>query len=561
MTVKHGTAREGFHPVPPLTGRAVLCTYFEQVFERANALETASLVMENLLGVSECSTNNLGSNWGACGASSVEGALGEQRRFADVASDIARSRVFTSVLVETGRLAYFLRDAVAVFTRAAAEISANVDNGGSSPLTGREFSDASARWRLKRLEPLLRALCSFCLEHSPARSTFMQALLGPGRESATPRTTAKAGHSDRGTHGEACAAAAGVIPPATDPCKALFVLCLHPHPPTASAASALVQCLLVGGGALGAVSGPSPGAAAGVGVIPAAFHRFGCGGAWAGGGIGREDPIQAALLKKISDVALGGRKRQSREKTGLSGDLGGRKVEEQGEDLATDATSVADSSDCSGSEREVDDGWCGNRGLDEPIGLGDACLPSEESSSPAPPPGALFPVLRRLGRIGAGLASAQAKHMLGSARGETSVDRKRSAIVIGYGGWASTPSCDTGFGAAGGGLKARAVEAEQELTSILCLLSSLVSFRSRMYRYHRTSNMDWAECGVAWSGGEAFVCLQRCGREGGFEVTFLSAFPRRSDPHIRSAAILKWNALPTRSEPFCAPSVPPFLPP
>lgn len=428
------------------------------MFTRGNALETTSLVMKSLLDVSGSIEQDYPRGGGYRTGSAV-GNLGEQRRFADVASDIARSRIFTSVLLETGQLASFLRDAVAAIARVAAEMSGDGDGrrcitglgssrpvGGASSLDWRGGSaDTPRPWRGSRPEPLLRALCSFCLEHSPARSTFIQALLSLGRESATPIQSSGA---QLGTLRDEVSTLpeATTLPTVMDPCTALFVLCRHPHQPTASAASALVQCLLVGGGALGAVSGPSPGAASGVGVIPAGHHRVGWGRTESAGGIGRQDPMQSALLNKMSAVALG---RQDRRETDRNNSAKG--VGRGEKDLATDSASVADFSDSSDSEQEVDGEWYANLGLDGPIGLAEVDSFSKESSGADRPPAALFSILQRLGRISATLASAQEKQNLAS--------------------------CDESRCPTSRALRSQAIEAEEELTSILCLLSSSVSCR------------------------------------------------------------------------------------
>lgn len=428
------------------------------MFTRGNALETASLVMKNLLDVSGSIEQDC-LHGGAYRNGSAVGNLGEQHRFADVASDIARSRVFTSVLLETGQLTSFLRDAVAAIVRIAAETSENGNGrrcitglgsprfvGGASSLDWNSGSaDASRPRRGLRPEPLLRALCSFCLEHSPARSTFIQTLLSLEQESAT-RLQSSGAHLGTLRNEVSTYPAATTPTTVMNPCTALFVLCRHPHQPTASAASALVQCLLVGGGALGAVSGPSPGAVSGVGVIPAGYHRVGWGRTESAGGIGRQDPMQAALLKKMSAVALG---RKIRRET--DGNNNAEGIGRSGKDLATDSASAADFSDSSDSEQEVDGEWHADLGLDGPISLAKVDCFSKESSAADRPPAALFSILQRLGRIAAALASAREKKDLAS--------------------------CDVSRGSTGRTLRPQAIEAEEELTSILCLLSSSVSCR------------------------------------------------------------------------------------
>ncbi|CAN0269693.1 unnamed protein product, partial [Scytosiphon promiscuus] len=104
-----------------------------KVFDRGNALETASLVMDNLLDLSGCAGERMGGAGGGSKPAAISpdqggsggggSSLEEQRRYADVASDLARSRVFTSVLLDTGRLATFLREAVAVLVKAAEDVA------------------------------------------------------------------------------------------------------------------------------------------------------------------------------------------------------------------------------------------------------------------------------------------------------------------------------------------------------------------------------------------------------------------------------------------------------
>lgn len=421
-----------------------------KVFDRGNALETASLVIDNLLDLSGCServacVDNLTPRQGGAGAGS--GRLGEQRRFADVASDLTRSQVFTSVLVDTGRLASFLVEAVAMLARAAADVFGRLSTDIAAAGTTAAAAVATERRASRRQEettrpePLLRALCSFCLEHSPARSTFIQALLDSSSSSSKQATAATARTSST---------------LAADPCAALFVLCLHPHPPSAAAASTLLQCLLVGGGALGAVSGPSTGAAAGVGVIPAGFllGPTGVGLSWtaaAAAGIGREDPLQAALLERIGAVALeGGRHSKRTPAAGRGGGGGVRRADGSRSSDESDGSDDAGIDDGDGDERSF---GCGS-GLEHPAGLADAASTFEG------PGGGLSLLVLRLRQIGGDLASAQAKQQLGLS--SPSLVAARPAWPV---------SAATGAGA----LKARAVEMELELTSVLCLLSSLVS--------------------------------------------------------------------------------------
>ncbi|CAM9277384.1 unnamed protein product, partial [Ectocarpus sp. 13 AM-2016] len=420
-----------------------------KVFDRGNALETASLVIDNLLDLSGCServacVDSLTPKHGGAGAGSRR--LGEQRRFADVASDLARSQVFTSVLADTGRLASFLGEAVAVLVRAAADVfgrlSTDIAAAGTTAATVATERRASRRQEeTTRPEPLLGALCSFCLEHSPARSTFIQALLdGSSSNSSSKQATA------------ASARTSSTLP--ADPCAALFVLCLHPHLPSAAAASTLLQCLLVGGGALGAVSGPSTGAAAGVGVIPAGFLLGPTGGgvSWtaaAAAGIGREDPLQAALLERIGAVALGGGRQSKRTPAAGRGGGGGvRRADGSPSSDESDGSDDAGIDDGDGNERSF---GCGS-GLEHPAGLADAASNFEG------PGGGLSLLVLRLRQIGGDLASAQAKQQLGLS--SPSLVAARPAWPV---------SAATGAEA----LKARAVEMELELTSVLCLLSSL----------------------------------------------------------------------------------------
>lgn len=436
--------------------------------------------------------------------------LGEQRRYADVASDLARSRVFTSVLLDTGRLAAFLQGAVAVLSRAAADVSGRLlPNRAVTGRSPQQQQQRQQQW-VTYPEPLLRALCSFCLEHSPARSIFIKALLEITAEGATAAAAAPSllynvnGSDDAGLGGDASenrSSSATPSPPAgtTEPCAALFLLCLHPHPPSAAAASTLLQCLLVGGGALGAVSGPSPGAAAGVGVIPAGFTLTpvagggGGGDTWGrGGGIGREDPLQAALLERIGAVALGGGRCGGDAEDSRSYGGGGPfpQIEQQsaaavGADgegtsfFGEEPRGIRDRGGrSSGSDIDDDDGdddweaWirCGfdDGGLASPPAAA-GVTPGESHSHSPPPmwPGALKFLLARLGQIGGGLAAASANQQLGLAEpgGSSSPGGVRGGA----------PPYAAQEEAGGGRLKARAVELEQELTSVLCLLSSLVS--------------------------------------------------------------------------------------
>ena len=494
------------------------------------------------------------------------GALGEQRRYADVASDMARSRVFTTVLIDTGRLSSFLKEAVVVLTGAAADVSGSVSapagagwggEGGSSawPRGGRDDGGRDAGGgcdggggdsnhygrlrvppsseRIMRPEPLLRALCSFCLEHSPARSAFIQALLDGSGGSSSMKPSTRAGGGGTGgkrttTEGSssvspssscsASAASSSSSPSSSsvrDPLAALFVLCLHPHLPSAAAASMLLQCLLVGGGALGAVSGPSPSAVAGVGVIPSAYHPA---GAWAAGGIGREDPLQAALLERIGGVALsegvtgrgvksgGGDSRCAREKyrpmsasdgkaVRVEG-IGGVSFSRAGGDGGSDVSGgdgvgggaggdgvTGSAGECSGGSDSDSEGegaaWptCGNFGA--PAGFSSTnSLSRGSSTTGAFVGGALIHFVWRLQEIGADLAAAQAKQQLrlgaagGGVGGGGDVESRKQSVSK-EGATAGSSS----FARIGGGLKARSVEMEQELTSLLCLLSSLVSLR------------------------------------------------------------------------------------
>lgn len=239
------------------------------------------------------------------------------------------------------------------------------------------------------------------------------------------------------------------------------------------------QCLLVGGGALGAVSGPSAGAAAGVGVIPAGFTLTPMGGCGCGGGsvsagtagIGREDPLQAALLGRIGAVALGTvddrHQRHKPRSSGRSGDGVHRGGASLSKSSGGSGGVAGSGDDTSGSEdgdgdHHADDEW---DGLELPVGLTSAAAPPGASSNPASPSGVSSHLILRLRQIGADLASAQAKQQLGAGRD--------GRLALGAAGL----PCAARGESEGGGLKARAVEAEQELTSVLCLLSSLVSMR------------------------------------------------------------------------------------
>lgn len=399
-----------------------------------------------------------------------------------------------SALVDTDRLTVFLREAVAVLSRAAACISAHVHSTRMSGGDACEIDDGKSghgggkvRWQdfgidistsnsqeAPRSEPLLRALCSFCLEHSPARSSFVQALVGsprPPEDNANTRGAESTSNTD-------------AAPAKIDSCFALFVLCRHPHLPTAAAASTLLQCLLVGGGALGAVSGPSPGAAAGVGIIPAGF-QLGGGSACFGGGIGREDPLQAALLERI-DVAvldypkeISRRRRRDRVGTAIGGEnvphemvmMGNVNDNSSADHDSSSAGDHSDDLDSDGDDRDADRAW--TVGVDGSR----SSLAGDNSASS----GALHLLIDRVRQIGAGLASAQAKEQM--AGGTKSRSRKRSMAFVGAGGGNSRDGNkeDTawpyGCGGArfqGGAFIARAVEMEEELTSLLCLLSSLV---------------------------------------------------------------------------------------
>lgn len=447
-------------------------------------------------------------------------ALGEQRRYAEVASDLARSPVFTSVLLESGRLATFLRQAVVVLTRAGTErVSRNAEilfqqncaaTGGRRTLAGdRDGMTSNSRRGLclpPPPEPLLLALSSFCLEHSPARSAFVQALLDtPLGEQQQPTSSANhvLGADDRDA---TCS---------VDPISAMFALCLDAHSSTAMASSALLQCLLVGGGALGAVSGPSPGAAGGVGVIPATYPTVGArdAGVAVGGGIGREDPLQAKLLERIASIALVGRRKGYSSAlgsgTGKRGDASSkeRAVVKEGSG-ATSAASrrhprgdekengPGSCSSTSGSENELGDDksddaedWaCGGLvARIEGLTIGDG-LPSSSLKDPLltgsqrsffPPGAALAFIFHRLQQLGAHLAYALAKEQVGfgavscgggvGMAAATAATEMRKRVTFAGAGGGGGKNCGTS-------LRERSVEAEQEVTSLLCLLSSLVSF-------------------------------------------------------------------------------------
>ncbi|CAM9935319.1 unnamed protein product [Pylaiella littoralis] len=462
-----------------------------KVFDRANALETASLVMDSLLDLSgsTCSerTGCVGDSTLGCGdrGGGGGGTLGEQRRYADVASDLARSRVFTSVLLDTGRLASFLREAVLVLARAAADIRGHLptdgaaatataaEGGGRSPPRSAGRRVSKHQQRVTRPEPLLRALCSFCLEHSPARSTFIRTLLDSSSSSSS-NSSDGSGTGAAATNKSLSSSSSSTAVAAEDPCAALFTLCLHPHQPSAAAASTLLQCLLVGGGALGAVSGPSPGAAAGVGVIPAGyiFTSIGGGGSgWVGAaGIGREDPQQAALLERVGAVALGtadGRQqRQPPTPAGRSRGVGGGR--ESG--CAESSGSEGDESEGKDSNSEA---WLG-------CGLAGGSLKRRAelttgSAADACAGGAVRHLILRLGQIGEDLASARAQQQLGLVDPGVVSGRLApgSAGLAGPASPRDTTAPCAAHEEGGGDLKARGVEMEQELTSLLCLLSSL----------------------------------------------------------------------------------------
>lgn len=475
--------------------------------------------------------------------------IADQRRFAEVASDLARSPVFMSVLLESGRLTSFLREAVGVFTRAAAGVSVHVlegnpaaggfyrarwrgngervddrgDKGGGGRVRVSGGWDSSTQYRdVVPPEPLLCALSCFCLEHSPARSAFVQVLLGLGdcyrqpsaAVAATPKDCdgARSGRSNgenNNSKGGGDQHSSCHVMDTMDPCTALFMLCLHPHAPTAAAASALLQCLLVGGGALGAVSGPSAGAAAGIGVIPAAYPVGALGGLaaeTAGGGIGRGDPLQAKLLKTVGAVAFGGgqftpgsdnndfgvgfgsrsgpgsgnrRKGSGESKAGIGKTTGGehkacltaaaQKSLADGEDGNTTVTNDSSDSDEDAEGREASWGYATDTHPFEDLPAG------EKGGTLASPPGPLIRLLLgRLQTIGTDLAAAQAKEQLelGGTRGQGATSRKRVAFVGGCGGSSSGVIRESNRGMS---LRGRAVEAEQEVTSLLCLMSALVS--------------------------------------------------------------------------------------
>ncbi|CAM9199330.1 unnamed protein product, partial [Scytosiphon promiscuus] len=201
-------------------------------------------------------------------------------------------------------------------------------------------------------------------------------------------------------------------------------------------------------------------------------------------GIGREDPPQAALLERIGAAALGGtvagghrRQRRQPRSPGRSGDdlhRGGLRWESRAAGGGGHARGDADSSssddgndDDAYDDSAADDDWVG---LEAPGGVAGAAAPPGASSalaSPATPPGALTHLILRLRQVGADLASAHAKQQLGSAGGAGSGRGSLGAA----GSPLRAPCAARGEG--GGGLKALAVERELELTSILCLLSSL----------------------------------------------------------------------------------------
>lgn len=492
-------------------------------------METGSLVMDSLLKLTRQSDN---------GRNSVL-SLGEQRRFAEVASDLARSPAFTSVLLQTGRLESFLHAAVIAITRAAEEIdileAGMLERNGAMGAAQRRLGGSDGV--MTPPEALLRALTSFCLEHSPARSAFVGAFFSSNsveRRNANTQASAP-GHPEgaadfirrRGSNpdsgGDGDHSEIGF-----EPLTAIFVLCLHPHLPTATAASALLQCLLVGGGALGAVSGPSPGAVAGVGVIPAAYFTVGAivGGVGTGRDIGREDPLQGKLLERLNVVAIGGRRAGACVNRGLR--YGNRKPRSfSGQESFPTTGSISEhqgSSDRNannvsphGRKAEREQSRCASSGSESDFGedessagdelvcsglaAGVACLTLNNnphsssgvsglsaatvttggggdprmSPSLSSPGAAVELILRRLAKIGSELAAAWAKEQLASgAVGDAGIGAAEGQKRVTFAGRGGGERLGDG-GREPALFRGCSVEVEQNVTSLLCLLSSLVS--------------------------------------------------------------------------------------
>ncbi|CAN0460165.1 unnamed protein product, partial [Ectocarpus fasciculatus] len=126
------------------------------------------------------------------------------------------------------------------------------------------------------------------------------------------------------------------------------------------------------------------GAAAGVGVIPAGFLLGPTGGgvSWAAAaaGIGREDPLQAALLERIGAVALGvGRHSKHTHAAARGRDGGGVRRANggaggRGSGDESDGSEGAGIDDGDGDERSFGSG----SGLEHPAGLTDAASFVEE---------------------------------------------------------------------------------------------------------------------------------------------------------------------------------------
>ncbi|CAN0149356.1 unnamed protein product, partial [Ectocarpus sp. 8 AP-2014] len=148
-------------------------------------------------------------------------------------------------------------------------------------------------------------------------------------------------------------------------------------------------------------------------------------------------------------VALrGGRRSKRTPAAGRGGGGGVRRADGSRSSDESDGSDDAGIDDGDGDERSFGRG----SGLEHPAGVADSASFFEG------PEGALSLLVLRLRQIGGDLASAQAKQKLGLS--SPSLVAARPAWPV---------STATGAGA----LKARAVEMELELTSVLCLLSSL----------------------------------------------------------------------------------------
>ncbi|CAM9581169.1 unnamed protein product [Choristocarpus tenellus] len=333
-----------------------------KIFVRNNVEQAASLVFSRLLDLSGQSDS------------------GMQRRCAEVASDFSRSAIFMPILCETGQVHQFLKGAVTTLIAVAGNLlppsPVLAEVGSMAPRVDPRTNKASyCSLVTAPPEPLLISLGSLCIHHSPARSDFIQEVLGRHEGSYTSSERGKVGS---GVLGEDTGRDTHCL-------DAIFLLSLvHPHRPTVAAASALLQCLLVGGGALGAMSGPSPSmtAASGVGVIPTTYlvsahfcRRAGgrrdengecvgeVGQSDGGGsvffeGLGRENPIQEELLDTL-EVMVAGR----------GGEWG---LEGWGDD---------DGSGVEEDERDVEEGEYSSSGYEEDGGYIKSCNSSARSNS------------------------------------------------------------------------------------------------------------------------------------------------------------------------------------